>query len=59
MTTKTICLKSLHALAAESALEILKRLGWAYDEMDENGLIRVDLPIEDEYLFDFLEMCWQ
>lgn len=59
MTTKTLFLSALCADAAYAALQIVERMGWAHDDPDENGNILVNVPIEDEHLFDFLDMCWQ
>ena len=50
---KTMDLSSLTFDAQETAMELMRRLGWKY----LGGLERCtyELPDEDKYLFDFIE----
>lgn len=57
MVSKTLCISCLCPDAAVLAIEIINRMGWAHDDPDEHGNILVNVPVEDEELFDFLDNC--
>lgn len=53
MVTKTVYTSSLVYMA----IQIIERMGWCHDDIDEDGNMLVNVPIEDEHLFDFLDNC--
>lgn len=57
MVTKTVYTSSLCADAVYMAIQIIERMGWCHDDIDEDGNMLVNVPIEDEHLFDFLDNC--
>lgn len=50
---KTMDLSFLTFDAQETAIELMKRLGWKY--LGGHERCTYELPDEDEYLFDFIE----
>ena len=59
MITKKLYTNVFCADAVYSLLQVLKRMGWAYDGPDERGIVVVNVPTEDISLFEFLEECFQ
>lgn len=57
MVTKTVYTSSLCADAVYMAIQIIESMGWCHDDIDEDGNMLVNVPIEDEHLFDFLDNC--
>jgi hypothetical protein len=57
MVTKIVYTSSLCADAVYMAIQIIERIGWCHDDIDEDGNMLVNVPIEDEHLFDFLDNC--
>lgn len=57
MATKKLNLSVLHEDAQCDCMEIVDRMGWCYDYIGEDTYL-VNVPIEDESLFDFLDNCF-
>ena len=57
MATKKLNLSVLHEDAQRDCMEIVDRMGWCYDYIGEDTYL-VNVPIEDESLFDFLDNCF-
>lgn len=55
MVTKILDTSTLNADSIYSALQVLIRMGWAYDfNGDESNGFIVNVPIADEHIFDFI-----
>lgn len=57
MVTKRLNLSVLNEGGQRDCMEIVKRLGWCYDYIGEDTYL-VNVPIEDEGLFYFLDNCF-
>ena len=56
MVTKRLNLSALNEEGQRDCMKIVERMGWCYDYID-NDTYLVNIPIEDENLFEFLDMC--
>lgn len=61
MTTRKIYFQPSWSIEIYTGVEeIVQRMGWAMDMAEENGIWvgTVNLPIEDEKLWDIIERGW-
>lgn len=56
MVTKKIDVSCFNKEDLYSVMKVLSRMGWCFDYHDTDGEIVVNVPIEDEELFDFLDI---
>lgn len=54
MVTKRLNVSALSEDAHRACMMIVDRMGWCYDYIG-GGVYLVNVPIEDESLFDFLD----
>lgn len=54
MTSHIMRLDYLCADAIYMVLEIWKRMGWQFDKLDEEMRTRVNVPIDDLEMFEFI-----
>ena len=57
MVTKRLNLSVLNEEGRRSCMEIVERMGWCYDCIGIDTYL-VNVPIEDENLFYFLDSCF-
>lgn len=57
MVTKKLNLSVLNEEGQRDCMKIVERMGWCYDYIGENTYL-VNVPIEDESLFYFLDNCF-
>lgn len=53
MVTKRLNLSALNEEGRRDCMEIVERMGWCYNYIGNNTYL-INVPIEDESLFDFL-----
>lgn len=53
MISEIININCLGSEAAWAFIKMIERLGWCFDWEDENTIV-INIPVEDEYMFDFL-----
>ena len=58
MVTKKIDVSFFNEEDFDSLTEVLSRMGWCFDYHDTDGKIVVNVPIDDEELFDFLDIYY-
>ena len=56
MVTKKIDVSFFNEENLYSVMEVLSRMGWCSDYHDTDREIVVNVPIDDEELFDFLDI---
>lgn len=57
MITKRLNLSVLNEEGQRDCMKIVERMGWCYDYIGEDTYL-VNVPIEDENLFYFLDNCF-
>lgn len=57
MVTKRLDLSFLTEEGQRDCMKIVERMGWCYDYIGEDTYL-VNIPIEDESLFYFLDNCF-
>ena len=57
MVTKRLNLSVLNEEGQRDYMKIVERMGWCYDYIGEDTYL-VNVPIEDESLFYFLDNCF-
>lgn len=57
MVTKRLVLSILTEEGQRDCMKIVERMGWCYDYIGEDTYL-VNVPIEDENLFYFLDNCF-
>lgn len=57
MVTKRLNLSILTEEGQRDCMKIVERMGWCYDYIGEDTYL-VNVPIEDESLFCFLDNCF-
>ena len=57
MVTKRLDVSALNEDGHRDCMMIVDRMGWCYDYIGE-GVYLVNIPIEDEGLFYFLDNCF-
>lgn len=57
MVTKRLNLAVLNEEGQRDCMKIVERMGWCYDYIGEDTYL-VNVPIEDENLFYFLDNCF-
>lgn len=53
MISEIVNISYLGSEAAWALIKIIERMGWCFDWDDETTMV-VNIPAEDEYIFDFL-----
>lgn len=56
MVTKKIDVSFFNEENLYSVMEVLSRMGWCFDYHDTGREIVVNVPIDDEELFNFLDI---
>ena len=56
MVTKKIDVSFFNEEDFGSLMEVLSRMGWCFDYYDTDRKIVVNVPMDDEELFDFLDI---
>lgn len=52
---KQLCVDLFCPDAVHHIMTVLKRMGWQWGNPNEHGYMPVEIPVEDEALFHFLE----